>query len=119
MYSCSHNGIFSRETTIYGRVTEITGQPVDSVQFVIGAFQFLGNTKGLYRIQSDFDGNYETIVDAPKGYAGIEISVAGVDNPAFHLVYIGYDVYKDGKKVNYCCTVKVGGKARYDFKVYK
>lgn len=119
MYACSGDGIFSRETTIYGRVTEITGQPVDSVQFVITAHKDLGNIKALFRVLSDHDGNYEAILDAPKGYAGIGISVAGVDNPAFHLVYRGYGVYKDGNKVNYCCTVRVGGKVRYDFKVFK
>lgn len=119
MYACSGDGIFSRETIIYGRVTEITGQPVDSVQFVISAYKDLGNIKALFRVLSDHDGNYEAIVDAPKEYAGIDITVAGVDNPAFHLTYRGYGVYKDGNKVNYCCTVRVGGKVRYDFKVFK
>ncbi|MCF0069808.1 hypothetical protein LZD49_04945 [Dyadobacter sp. CY261] len=119
LHGCKNGGIFSRETTIFGTVTEIAGHPVDSVQFVISAYKDLGNTKGLYRVTSDADGNYEAIVDAPKGYTGIGITVAGVDNPAFHLVYRGYDVYKEGKKVNYCCTVKAGGKTRYDFKVYK
>ena len=117
--SCKDGGIFSRETTIFGRVTEIAGQPVDSIQFVITASKDLGNIKALYRVTSDSDGNYEAIVDSPKGYSQIGISVAGVDNPAFNMVYCGYEVYEDGKKTNYCCTVGVGKKKRYDFKPYR
>lgn len=43
--SYKDGGIFSRETTIFGRVTEIAGQPVDSIQFVIAASKDWGILK--------------------------------------------------------------------------
>jgi hypothetical protein len=119
LHSCKNGGIFSRESTIYGTVTEVAGTPVDSVQFVLSVGKDLGNIKPMFRVSTDKDGNYEAIVDVPKGYGRVEISMAGVDNPAFNTVYTDYEVYKDGKLTNDCCTAKVGKKTRYDFKVYK
>jgi hypothetical protein len=116
---CKNGGIFSRESTIYGTVTEVAGTPVDSVRFVLSVGKDLGNINPMFRVSTDKDGKYEAIVDVPTGYGRVEISIAGVDNPAFNTVYSGYEVYKDGKITNDCCTAKVGKKTRYNFKVYK
>jgi hypothetical protein len=116
---CKNGGIFSRESTIYGTVTEVAGPPVDSIQLTIVVSKDLGNAKSLFRVSTDKDGNYKAIVDVPNGYGTLLIGIPYTNNTAFTSVYQGYEVYKEGKITNDCCSAKVGGKSRYDFKVYK
>lgn len=119
LQGCKDGGLFSRETTIFGKITEIGGMPVDSIVLVVSAYKDLGNEKPLFTVLTDKDGNYEAVVDAPKGYGSILIGIPYPGNPAFTNVYKGYEVYKEGKKTNDCCSAKIGGKTNYDFKLYK
>jgi hypothetical protein len=104
---------------IYGTITEVGGSPVDSVILLISANKGLGNAKPLLTVSTDKDGHYEVIVDPPRGYGTVLIGIPYPGNPAFTTVYKGYEVYENGKITNYCCSAKVGGKTRYDFKVHK
>jgi hypothetical protein len=85
----------------------------------VSAYQGLGNEKPIMTVSTDKNGDYKAIVDVPKGYGTLLIAIPYPGNPAFTNDYRGYQVYKNGNKVNDCCTAKVGGKTRYDFKVHK
>jgi hypothetical protein len=119
MNGCKNGGIFSRESTIYGTITEVAGPPLDSIILLVSAYKGLGNERPLVTVSTDKDGNYEAIVDVPKGYGTLLIAIPYQGNPAFTNIYRGYEVYKNGDRVTYCCTAKVGGKTRYDFKLHK
>jgi hypothetical protein len=116
---CKNGGIFSRESTIYGTITEVAGPPVDSIKLVVIVSKDLGNAKPLFTVSTDQNGNYEAIVDVPKGYGTLLIAIPYQGNLAFTNDYRGYEVYKNGDRVNDCCTAKIGRKTRYDFKLHK
>ncbi|MEO6285323.1 MAG: hypothetical protein ABIN80_11120 [Dyadobacter sp.] len=109
----------SRTSTAYGRVTEIGGSGVDSIDVVFVAYKNISGQKGLLRITTDKDGNYSGTVDVPKGYGNLDVAIPSGGNPKFTRVYRDYDVYLNGKKINYCCPAEIGGKTQYDFKMYK
>jgi hypothetical protein len=48
----------SRTSTVYGQVTEIGGDGVDSIDVVFVAYKNISGQKGLLRITTDKDGNY-------------------------------------------------------------
>jgi hypothetical protein len=85
----------------------------------VSAYKGLGNEKPLMAVSTNKDGNYKAIADVPKGYGTLLIAIPLPGNLAFTIPYRGYKVYKEGIKTNDCSSAKVGGKTRYDFKVYK
>ncbi|MEO6285326.1 MAG: hypothetical protein ABIN80_11135 [Dyadobacter sp.] len=110
--------IFSRTSTVYGRVTEIGGSGIDSIDVVFVAVRFMAE-EGLLRVTTDKDGNYSGTVDVPKGYKALVVAIPDGGNRKFSRVYRGYDSYINGSKIKECCPSKIGGKTQYDFKLYK
>lgn len=106
-------------STIYGIVTEIGNGPIDSIKIAITATKGINDTKFLATVLTDENGKYEATVDVPSGYGRLECGIPFGGNPKFELVYRGADAYKDGQKVNTCCSATVGGKTNYDFKLFK
>ncbi|MEO6285325.1 MAG: hypothetical protein ABIN80_11130 [Dyadobacter sp.] len=109
---------FSRTSTAYGRVTEIGGSGVDSIDVVFAANKLSGEI-GLLRVTTDKDGYYIGTVDVPKGYGELNVVIPTGGNPKFTKVYRGLEVYINERQTNECCPAKIGGKTQYDFKLYK
>jgi hypothetical protein len=109
----------SRTSTVYGRVTEIGGAGVDSIDVTFSAYRGIADEKALIRVTTDKDGNYSGTVDVPKGYGTLTIIIPYSANPKFSKVYRGFDVYVNGDRTNDCCPSKISGKTQYDFKLYK
>jgi hypothetical protein len=100
----------SRTSTVYGRVTEIGGAGVDSIDVLFSAYKGISNEVGLIRVTTDKDGNYSGSVDVPKGYGTLSVFIPYSANPKFTKVYRGFEVFIDEKKTNDCCPAKIGGK---------
>jgi hypothetical protein len=109
----------SRTSTVSGRVTEIGGAGVDSIDVAFVAYKNISGQKGLLRITTDKDGNYSGTVDVPKGYGNLDVAIPSGGNPKFSRVYRGYEIYINGQRTNECCPAEIGGKTQYDFKLYK
>jgi hypothetical protein len=109
----------SRTSTVSGRVTEIGGAGVDSIDVTFLAYRSVADEEALIRVTTDKDGNYSGTVDVPKGYGTLTIIIPYSANPKFSKVYRGFEVYVNGDKTNNCCPSKIGGKTQYDFKLYK
>ncbi|MEO6285324.1 MAG: hypothetical protein ABIN80_11125 [Dyadobacter sp.] len=110
--------IFSRTSTVYGRVTEIGGSGVDSIAVIFVAYKFLSE-RGLLLVYTDKNGSYSGTVDVPKGYGNLDVIVSPNRNPKFTDMYRDYEVYINGNKTKGCCPAEIGGKTQYDFKLYK
>jgi hypothetical protein len=109
----------SRTSTVYGRVTEIGGAGVDSIDVLFAANKMISGEIGLLRITTDKDGKYSGTVDVPKGYGELNVVIPTGGNPKFTKVYRGHEVFINGKQTNECCPAEIGGKTQYDFKLYK
>lgn len=108
----------SRTSTVYGKVTEIGGAGVDSIDVLFTAVKLSGE-EGLLRSATDKDGKYSGTVNVPKGYGTLHVAIPMGGNPKFTKVYRGYDIYINGRMSNNCCPVEIGGKTQYDFKLYR
>lgn len=107
-----------RTTTVYGTITDQNGEPVDSIMVIIQGMRLRG-LESLTETYSDKNGNYEMVIDVPKKFGAIDVTV-----PYFFTENLKYVKYYNGKKTtkndeftNNCCIASVGKKTKYDFQL--
>ncbi|MPR34471.1 hypothetical protein [Salmonirosea aquatica] len=111
--SCRNKEV-ARLTTVYGKVTDQAGQPVDSV--TIGMQGYEGWLGGLPidKVYTNQKGEYELVVDVPLrySYAGVQLNF---EYRSLLDSYYDWLIYKNDVKTGDCCIVTMGGKTKYDF----
>jgi hypothetical protein len=107
-----------RTTIVFGKVVDQNQQPVDSIMVLASGVHFLS----VERLQSTYtekDGNYELVVNAPKRYNALTITIPylPVQNPKFQESYRLDKVFRDGKRTGDCCSVTINQKTQWDFEL--
>jgi hypothetical protein len=107
-----------RTTTIYGTITDQTGQPVDSILLRVRGVTGLKYDK-LKEFYSNQNGGYEIMLDVPKEYSSLSIAIPFSNslNPKFTNQYLGHYVFRNDVKTNDCCYAELGEKTKYDFQL--
>ncbi|MCF0038515.1 carboxypeptidase-like regulatory domain-containing protein [Dyadobacter fanqingshengii] len=107
-----------RTTTVYGTITDQNGEPVDSIMVIArGKRGFSFET--LKQTYTNGEGCYEILIDPPKKFDFIDISVPFllIENPKFFKYYTGKKTRKDDEKTSNCCIAPIGEKTKYDFQL--
>jgi hypothetical protein len=115
----SFSGCFlkqDRTTSIYGTITNLNQQPVDSVMLSIQGAEGLKYDK-LKEVYSDANGHDEAVVDASKSYSALIVVIPFSRNPHYTDHYEGLIVKKDDMEIPDCCYASIGKKTKYDFKL--
>ena len=107
-----------RTTTVYGTITDQHGQPVDSIMILAQGMRYL-NFESLNHTYSDLDGHFEMVIEVPKRFRSIDISVPfyPTKNPKYLDNYKGKQTTKNDVKTNNCCITTIGQKTKYDFQL--
>tara|TARA_R110002124_G_scaffold163437_1_gene330786 strand:+ start:612 stop:983 length:372 start_codon:yes stop_codon:yes gene_type:complete len=108
-----------RTTTIYGTMTDINQQPVDSILVSIHGLRGLTSEPMGKEIFSDKDGHYQLVMEVPKKFPGIDVGIPfGTSiNPKFQKYYKGHITYNNEIETINCCRANIGQKTRYDFQL--
>jgi hypothetical protein len=114
MGGCKKEG--ARMTAVYGKVTDQTGQPVDSVTILFaGTLKFSAGFP-IKETLTDSSGSYELVVDVPKEYNSAGIT-ASLRSESLRGKYSAENrlIYKNSVQTNNCCNSTIGKKTKYDF----
>jgi hypothetical protein len=119
---CYTTGCFRKQdqtTTIYGAVTDQNKRPVDSILVMLDGVK---NSRydELKETYTDKNGNYEIVLDVPKSYTSVNLSIPffPVENSKFVKNYSGFsNLSKNDEKTNNCCFATIGVKTKYDFEL--
>ncbi|TDB64368.1 hypothetical protein [Arundinibacter roseus] len=113
---CQLGGPGKRVTTVTGRVIDEAQQPVDSVLIHLNSAGLNKSGIPLGKTYTNEEGNYEFVVDVPKGYDAVSVDISFSHNLDFPTKYKDFIYYENGIKVGgVCCPVGVGSKTMYDF----
>jgi hypothetical protein len=106
----------ARLTTVYGKVIDQAGQPVDSVTILFAGHKGVSGGVPIKETLTDSIGSYSLMVNVPKEYlyASIRLSLR---LETLRNKYSSQNrlIYRDGVEQNSCCNVTMGGKTNYDF----
>jgi hypothetical protein len=107
-----------RTTIVFGKVVDQNQQPVDSIMVLASGVHFL-SVESLQSTYTDKDGNYELVINAPKRYNALTMTVPylPVQNPKFQESYRLDKVFRDGKRTGDCCPVTINQKTQWDFEL--
>ncbi|KQS31071.1 carboxypeptidase-like regulatory domain-containing protein [Dyadobacter sp. Leaf189] len=108
--------IFSNTTTVYGRITDEKGIPVDSIMVRVVGSKIHGS-QNMAETLSDSSGGYEIVVEVAGKFTSVNCLIPpnSPGNVKYKSGYSGYDVYKDGKSAGF--SVEKGEKNNIDFKL--
>ncbi|MCF0038516.1 hypothetical protein [Dyadobacter fanqingshengii] len=107
-----------RTTTVYGTITDQNGEPVDSIMVLAQGMHYL-IFESLQHTYSDSNGHFEMVIEVPKRFGTIDISVPFYpkENPKFQKYYKGKKTIKNDMATSNCCITSVGKKTKYDFQL--
>lgn len=106
----------ARRTTVYGKVTDQAGQPVDSVTILFAGTIGVSAGFPIKETLTDSNGSYELVVDVPRKYhsPGISLSLR-MESLRSRYSIQNRLIYENGVQTRICCFVAMGGKTKYDF----
>jgi len=106
----------ARLTTVYGKVIDQAGQPVDSVTILFAGHKGVSGPVPIKKTHTDSTGAYLIVVDVSKAYLYASI-VSSLNIESLRSKYSSQNrlIYRDGVEQNSCCNVTMGGKTNYDF----
>ena len=109
MLACGHLG--DRTTVVYGKVYDLSQQPVDSIKVLLSG----SNLRGVFSLKStytDENGDYEILLEVPRKFADIDVNIPyGLDNPKYEREYSQSKDIKGQKRP------MVGKKTQRDFQL--
>ncbi|WP_141110401.1 hypothetical protein [Dyadobacter psychrophilus] len=107
-----------RTSTVYGTITDQNGEPVDSIMVLAQGMRYL-TFEALQHTYSDSNGHFEMVIEVPKKFGTIDISVPFYpkENPKFQTKYKGKKSIKNDIATSNCCITPVGEKTKYDFQL--
>lgn len=112
---CLSNPFKSRETTVFGTITDYdTSLPVENVElgiWVLGG-SLNPKVKKVQTVYTDKNGKYSATVDIPNEYHSLNIDVIFDINK-----YVDFFVYVNGQPTQSCCQADQGLQTQYDFKL--
>lgn len=107
-----------RTTQIYGKVTNLTGQPVSGVPIIIAGQEKHGFVPAEYDLDtaySDVKGNYISTLTIDKKYRRLKIINMYFKIDSLEAKYRDYDVKMNGVRTDYCCPAEIGKRTEYNF----
>ena len=111
MLACGHLG--DRTTVVYGKVYDLSQQPVDSIMV-----QLTGSNLSISEVElesgyTDENGQYELLVEVPGKYHNVTVDVPYFpdQNPKFH------NNYKISKRIGNSSKPMIGHKTQWDFQL--
>ncbi|MFB9292027.1 carboxypeptidase-like regulatory domain-containing protein [Persicitalea jodogahamensis] len=106
----------ARLTTVYGKVTDQAGQPVDSVTILFAGHKGVTGGIPIDETLTDSTGAYELVVDVPRKYLYASI-VSSLNFEPLRSKYSSQNrlIFMNDVQQGSCCTVTLGGKTKYDF----
>jgi hypothetical protein len=104
-----------RTTVVHGKVTDQTGQPVDSVTILFAGTIGVRAGFPIKETLTDSNGSYELVVDVPRKYHSASINLSFSRRQELLDKYYESLVYENGVQTGTCCFVVMGGKTKYDF----
>ena len=107
-----------RTTTVYGTITDQNGAPVDSIMVIVQGMHLL-SFESLKETYSDKNGKYEMVIDVPKKFSAIDVTVPYffTENFKFFKYYNGKKTTKNDVSTSNCCIASIGEKTKYDFQL--
>jgi hypothetical protein len=106
----------ARLTTVYGKVTDQAGQPVDSVTILFSGIKGVSGGVPIQETLTDLNGSYELVVDVPRKYHSASIA-SSLDFEPLRSMYSSQNrlIYENDVQKASCCFVTIGEKTKYEF----
>ncbi|WP_247235525.1 carboxypeptidase-like regulatory domain-containing protein [Telluribacter sp. SYSU D00476] len=103
-----------RTTTVYGRVTDDSQQPIDSLEVELSGVFTFGGGLPLATTYTDSEGNYKITYKVPKDFSrgNVFIIPSGKKFDKYKREYL---IYVDGNLTSSCCRIPIGTSKNYDF----
>lgn len=105
----------ARVTTVYGKITDQAGLPIDSMTVIM--FGGKGLSSGgvpIGETKTNSEGQYELVVDVPKAYSRVD-AILHFEYQSLLDKYYEQLVFQDGVRRGSCCKLSLGRKTNYDF----
>ncbi|WP_439555579.1 hypothetical protein [Dyadobacter sp.] len=108
--------IFSDTTTVYGRITDEKGLPVDSIMVRVVGSKIHGS-QNMAETFTDSSGNYEIVVEVAGKFTSVSCLIPpnSTENVKYQNYYSGYEIFGDGKIAGF--SIEKGEKNNRDFKL--
>ena len=112
-----------RTTIVFGKVTNEINQPIADVEMVLyGEKGILGSVSApLKSVFTDNKGEYMVTLEIPKEYHSGEVLPFWTSSkmPLYEKYEGISDVFLNGQQSQGCCSVPVGQKSQYDFRLVR